>query len=348
MADAAAVRFLDAATGALLAELDGPFLPEAPLPVGARLRRSQTHYKGARQQSAQVLGVEEEPIPFEGRLDDTFSGGAAGRAKTYAEALDRTFRAARQVTLEWGDLRRTGLLDECHIDHEDETAFEYRLVFWPDSGPGVKVAPWVPRLWRDQALNPAVLLNDTADARSILDQFRSARDRLMGAWQALNPMRLELLQIVYGVENTLGDLVNAANLPFDVVAASLDLRQRILRIGTAAQTGWANLAARARALDATPAVDDETLDSIRDSVVLRETAGKARLSQSRILEMIRSFLAATDGEATGRKHEVIQGDSLPGISLLYYQTADKWRRIADANGLTTMRLTPGQRLRVPE
>lgn len=51
---------------------------------------------------------------------------------------------------------------------------------------------------------------------------------------------------------------------------------------------------------------------------------------------------------TVRYHTVKSGETLSGISLLYYKTASKWPLIASANSIKNANLIyPGQRLRIP-
>jgi hypothetical protein len=341
------VRFYDAQTRLLLAELDGDFRPEGSLQIAARLRRSSTHYKGAREQSTQVLGVEEEPIPLEGRLDDTFAGGTVGRAKMYADALMAAFRRARPVDLEVGEVRRYGFIDECQLEEEAEGAYTYAVSFLPTAIPGAKTVAWVPTPWRPSVLDLDALLNDVSDTRSLLDRWRELRDRVMGAWQQLNPMRLELLEYVYAAENALFLAAEMAGGALGIAGAARETVQRIASLGDAARASYGSLVDRARGLS-TPLEDDETLDDIRDQVVVADVVGQARLSQARILQMIRAVLEQLFGRETGREHVVRATDTLPRLAIEYYGDADEWRRIYEANRLQSTTLAVGQRLRIPE
>jgi hypothetical protein len=341
------LRLLDERTGEVLLVLDGEFAPEAPLRIGTRLRKSRAHYHGARSQTTHVLGVEEDDLTVEGLLDDTCPGGVPGQAARMAAQLAGVLRRGRRAVLEWGELQRPGLVDELQLDMETEGAYRYRFVFHPDESPGAKETPWQASVWQVSELNFSVMAADVQRPRSILDQWRSVRTRVMGAWRAANPLRLELLQYLWTVENTIASLSNMARDFAGVLAMSRDTAERVTQLTRSMETAYDSFVTDLRAA-VRPAASEETLDDIRDQVTMEDAAGAARLAHARLIQMIRAALEREMGPDTTREHIVQAGQTLLHVALLYYGDADEWSRVYQTNNLTSTRLSPGQRLRIPE
>lgn len=326
------VRLYDAATNALVVELADTDLPEGMLDLGAKLIVSQSQYRGARQQTVQVLGVEEQPIEIEGQLE-TYPGRPAAEA---AATLDTALRRGRRLVLEWGEHRREGLLVECRPVYQDADLVRYRLAFRPDTGPGRRPDNGRAKALQGQepdSLRIEVVEQDTAEVRSVLDGLRPT-----------NAVRLELLTMLYALENRVSDLASLARSVLAVGEVGVEVARRIAQHGAAAIQAARDLAERGRTL---VVGDAGSLDAIRQQVVVTDAVSAARTVEGRLLAMIRATLTRIEGPAGTREHVCRDGDTYASVSLAYYGDAEEWRRIWDANPTAPVRLAPGTRLRIP-
>jgi hypothetical protein len=111
--------------------LEGAALPLRNVAAGAKLRHSTTWYPGATAASVQVLGVEEEPITFEGDWRDTLLGLEDGAAALVA-AVRSLFLAQHKVEIAWGTLLvRRGMISRFTPTFQGQAVIGWSLEFMP-------------------------------------------------------------------------------------------------------------------------------------------------------------------------------------------------------------------------
>lgn len=352
-----------AAEAFIITELTGPqrevrlfdrALPYQKLAFGRAQRHVKREYAGSRVATIQILGPTLADVDPQGTWKTRYlatkhsvelSGfpdidNTAGRitAEDLCEVMKRISDAGQTVEVRWGPEVRRGILAEFTPTYGDPTG-------------GVEDIGWrMSFVWSQEGEAPtrraSVALDTTSSMRrslddldlvaaemptSILPEQASELQAKIGEVRAAGAAFTEALASVQATTtSTISDVQNVQTLAERVAQAG-----EALRTGNLSDVPYYNL---------TP-VDDVTA-ALEVEVWRRDTVSATRKVQA---EARRSSAAVADRTVPGALAIVTltENTSLRSLALRYYNNADAWTVIADANGLTGSVALAGMRLVIP-
>lgn len=310
--------------------------PIASISPPLRVATNRSEPPGSNQVVEQVLTCTWQPFKVQGHWDDKWAG--QGFAKKTFEEFRRMVARTPLVRLELSFISMTGLITEFIPTYHDDHFMEWEFQFSPhafsdDTTLGFAIPPTIRPTREHVALGDELI--------KLIDE------KMLDA--KLLPMRgttvAELLAENASLNSDIFALLAAVDIPdLDAVRQLRHMAARFRSIRDAAQRLVVGLS-KVRS-DVELAFDDAVL-TLRFDIWVKDTASLARQLVLRSHEAERDCTAQADARPKSL-HRPYAGESLFQISLKYYGTPGEWRRIYDANRLSSLLLTGEEELIIPE
>lgn len=329
-------------------ELTGPDLPrgnEGFLTFGGDTRDKRTWYPGSDVCTYQSLGPEPQELSFAGE----FNAGRLGRTGPAPEQLVFDIEALReageQVQVSWGPYTKVCSWGQCQFTVATTTRVRYSLRF---------------RIIQVDARGPLLLpggeiVRIARRARDIpsVAAILSAAGEILSALSALPPgLGGDRINRAIGTVNSIISTGNAAGAVLDTfrsVGAVVLPGQAMgaLRFIDSVRDHTRDLLETVRALSWTSmlgggfgVLSTAGVQALSMSASVVDLAGSVLTLHGRV----RQLAGDTRSDAL---YVAAQGDTLRTIAQRFYQSADRWREVADANGLASTMVEPGTQLVIP-
>jgi hypothetical protein len=308
-----------------------PLAPQRPLEVSGRATIAVRSAPG-RAPAQQFMGPGTTEVSF---------GGALYGAEAWNDhlALDRMRRRGHEHDAIWGPWRKRVRIAEARFQVETRTLIRYRLrLIEVVEASEVETQEW--QTWQKPQWQAEQILADlslfellTRDLRGFLFDLFETLDALLGLISGLVHDVAELTR--FGAE--------LASLPRRVIT---ELQYRVESAVAGIENAWREL--------------DDTFsdpDNADDLAATEPEMVTSRLAGERVHALLRDWLRrmvlasyglrALAGPRRSVRYVVTQGDTLRQIAREELGDAGRWTEIAEANGLDSLDLEPGQVLVIP-
>lgn len=327
--------------------LAGPFMPFQPLTFGGKQQISKEYYAGNPEPTTQILGSRENDITIKGRLKLKNIGDESLReaAIEYQKAIDAMRIRGNLVRIKLRDWFRYGFIEEASFDLKQKTDIDYSITFSivgqtePKNSMFLSGADENPSNPNRQLISQAATLlaasqnYPTSMPQTISDLLNSY---ISDVADGINLVTGFVDGILDDAEKLNASANRALGLIKNVRATISSTNRRIGQISMAAASLGANFATEAQKTAATISnanhIHKVQTNNINLLFLLIDLQAKFR-------NMVQAV--------PYRRHLTRQGDTLQKISMLYYNTADRWIEILTHNKLSTTNLTNGQILEIP-
>lgn len=265
---------------------------------------------------------------------------AAFRARVLRDAFQAINDAGQLVRVEWGSLARFGFLQHVKWIHDREEDIEYSMTFeW------IGVTPVQPRL----AFKPKL------DVLGFLSKLLAALNRILDLLLKLNAFISGQLSRIFAVitsiqafitlmSEALQSLVSFALAPFEILQ-SLKGILTSLKLACFDLMIECSIIAGAYGTDQ-PGTFTNIVDKIDLSIftkLMRKYTQELGAEAQEQIEQIDAVLVSDIIAVVNMPARM----TLRDISLRFYGTADRWRELAQRNGLTTSKPPQGALILVP-
>lgn len=324
--------------------------PRGPQAFGIQLRTSRQDLPGSEEPVEQVLGWNYTPFTVTGVWDDRYAG------KGYAEQTRRAFedmvKRGNLIKYQFEQLSIRGLITAFNVNWKRADMIGYSFTISPHyryKGESIKVDPNStnrvtidPRTSVAKARQALELLKADQDLASIR---ANARVQQLLKSSAFSDINSALDTVESGISRAEQTVQNEILKPGQDAANALNRGAQAMN---SVKTAISTLLSTSRSIIASADMSTSSLvENLKFESWSRTLSGDAS-QMALVSDKAQSDLALRAQPKPKRLHRVRQGESLYQISTMYYGTPFHWRDILQANNLSSIVLTGGELLVIPE
>lgn len=327
--------------------LAGSFMPHQPFKFGGRQEIKKDYYPGNSEPTVQVLGPREEDIEINGKFklkrfkDDSLREVAM----EYQKQIDAMRIRGNLVKIKLREWYRYGFIESVEFDLRTKADISYRINFSiigfnpPKNNmflSGTDESPVNPN--KELIAQAATLLQQSQTypssmPKSVVDILNEAIGNVA---ESINLVTNFVNGILDDAEALTASAHRALGLIKNARATISKSSRRISQIAMSLENlgqGFVNESGKTAAM-------------VTNVTHLHKVQSNNQ-SLAALLANLQARFANMTASIPFKRHLVREGDTLHKISIIYYNTADNWKRIYDHNKLQSTTLVVGSVLEIP-
>lgn len=330
--------------------LAGTFAPKQPFNYGGSQQIVKEYYPGSTEPTVQVLGPREKNTKINGTLKTKFFNVMENvdmrkAAQEYQELIDAMRLRGNLVKITIGEWRRYGFIEAVDFNLKTLTEIDYEIDF---SIVGFNPPTNYKFVGRsdDDLIAPNKEITEAAAAMAAkgkdfpAEMPQSVADLMTGAIDSVAGAVGNVTNFVTGIVDDAEQISKAANRAVGLISyARATISSTSRRIGMVSNS-ISGLGA------SFTSQSDKTKATIKNAKHIASVQRDFR-SLSLLLASLRARFAALSATIPMYRHLVKDGDTLQSLSIKYFNSSDKWKKIYDHNKLTSTELVRGAILEIP-
>jgi uncharacterized protein YoxC len=329
----------------------GSWMPFQPFKFGGTQQINKQYYAGNKEPTVQILGSREDSITINGRLklktlnDPSLKNDFTNAVYERQKELDAMRIRGNLVKIKLRDWYRYAFIENVEFNLKRTIDIDYSITFSivgltaPTNSMFLENTddnPFAPN--RQLTSRASELFQEMNNIPSEMPQ--TIADQLNNLISAVSEAVALVTGFVDGIVEDAESIVASANRALGLIryarAKVSETTRRIGRIETSTASLGSSFSSEADKLSATIKNTDH-LHKIQDG----------NLILAALLADLQNRFKSIATTLPYRRHLVRDSDTLQTISIKYYNTADNWDRIYDANKLTSTELEIGTILEIP-
>jgi nucleoid-associated protein YgaU len=313
--------------------------PREAIEVELAVKTIRREQPGAEEPVEQVISSTWQPFDLDGEWNDKHAGRGYAMA-TYRE-FSRFVQGAPLVRLEFEQLSLTGLITSLTPRYEHATKVGWRLTFSPHTNDAVGRARPAQRITQPTSKPVREHVAVAKEIAADLELDNTAARTIPTSDTTFLDSAADIAVAVANVSKV--EVAASAGLETEAGQKLLNLAGQFRTIGQSGLTVSRRLRGARSQLSA--GFDNPVLWLKFDEAV-HTTAARGLLLTGAALQADADMRARADARPRA-VHRPFAGENLQRIALKYYGVASEWRRIYEANGLSSLVLDGTEELTIP-
>lgn len=327
--------------------------------------------KGIASVGTAITGQKIPPSPKNESVPLMWAGVRLDSVYDATDRIDIFRRTAAYIEVNWGRHSRRGFITKFTQDWLNAHDVEWEMEFtWSSRGEPVDPVVSETLLSVDGTTSLMQALADALNTEALPPTFPMTTELLADIQSGLDRIAATTQAISDTINNVTTLVLSPLAIARSVIALAttlngqcFEMRQRLIAQGNGAKVLWEQVS-RDRSFVTPPTTSSFSLGR-KDAILAQRNethashanTAKAAEYTGRVLTALRKLASTavlvrdTYRKQTERDAKAIvtarEGDDLRQLSTTYYGTPNEWRRIANANGLTSARLIAGLQIVIP-
>ncbi len=312
---------------------------------GVKMRTHREDYPGADNPTEQILGPNYTPFTLSGVWDDRYN--FPDFAETTRIAFEKLVQRGNYVRIEFEGISITGLITDLEIDYKRRYYISYNFTFSPhfrnpsgDVRQSAAIAP-------DSIKDPQSLADEAAQLALDARQIHQNMPAWLVALDTIGNIAASIDTIIdrtNTAQKILTNRVLAINPKTQSVNAYSRLVQQFVTMSQAAK----DLKRQLGQVSSTDALDYETANATLEFEIWQRDLAYVARKLIVLAKEAADALARVVTPRTLALYRPYSGESLYGISIRFFGTADRWRDIYEANNMQSLALNGTELLIIPD